>query len=194
MFCLFMGEEKKLWKCKDCNLLFGYPKFDPDIGKDRCPKCGSTDIDKFSSVMNEDEVEPHLLYFAMGTVFITFIIDSGLDKFVDMAGLTPAFKVILYLLILGIFGRTILLGGYMIFASSFLKANYKSKNPLELKNLNLTASIIVTVFLADNLFLFFDSIFKSWLLNFTLTAIVIPFILLVIYRYYVKYSRYLPPR
>ncbi len=188
-----MGEANNLWKCKDCNLLFGYPKLDPDTGKDRCPKCGSSDIDKFSSVMNEDEVEPHLLYFAMGTVFITFIIDSFLDKFADIAGLAPVLRVILYLLILGIFGRMILLGGYMFFASLFLKKNYKSKNPLGLKNLNLTASIIVTVFLADNLFFFFDSIFNSWLLNVTLTAVVIPIILLAIYRYYVKYSRYLPP-
>lgn len=143
--------------------------------------------------MKEGEVERHLLLFAIGTVFITFIIDSGLDKFADLADLAPVFRVILYLLILGVFGRMIVLGGYMFFASLFLKTNYKSKNPLGLKNLNLTASIIVTAFLTDNLFSFFDSILNSWLLNVTLTALVIPFFFYAIYRYYVLLSPYLPP-
>lgn len=44
IICLYVGEANNLWKCKNCGCLFGYPKFDPNSRKDRCPACGSSDI------------------------------------------------------------------------------------------------------------------------------------------------------
>jgi len=46
MICLSMGEANNLWKCNDCGWLFGFPKFDLDSKKDRCPACGSSGIIK----------------------------------------------------------------------------------------------------------------------------------------------------
>ncbi len=48
MIRLSVGETNYRWSCNNCGDLFNYPRFDLDTKKDRCPACGSSDIERSS--------------------------------------------------------------------------------------------------------------------------------------------------
>jgi len=49
-FDICVEKDKIIWTCNDCGHLFGYPRFDQNSGKDRCPICEGSNITKTRSI------------------------------------------------------------------------------------------------------------------------------------------------
>ena len=129
----------------------------------------------------------------MGSIVATFVIESFFDYFSTLMDFPAILRFISFFLFIWFFGRTFVFAPYIFIAPLLLKGNYKTERPLEKKDLNLTASIIVTAFLVDNIYFLFGTLLSDLLIKVILTALVIPIFFYAIYRLYVSLSRYLPP-
>ena len=91
MICLFVGEANNLWKCNDCGCLFGYPTFDPDSRKDRCPACNSEALAPASLIVVEPWEDIELLLNQRGERDLATPIYAKVTEVVN--GKDPVFRV-----------------------------------------------------------------------------------------------------